>query len=419
MSKLGWKKIGVSVLAAGMLLSLAACGSNKKSSTSSSSKVLKVSVDPTYKSYVNSIKSKFEKKYNVKIKLSTKAMLDEDSALGLDGPAGKGPDVTIAPYDRIGGLARQGQLAQAKLVSGRYNKLGQKTVVYNKKTYGAPITIESLVMYYNKNLVKTAPTSFNQIEKLMQNSKYAYKNDKTKNVAFLAQWTNFYNSYGVFKGYGGYVFGNNNTDATDVGLNNSGSVKALEFIQKYYKNYWPKGTQDINSNENFMIDSFTSGKTAIILDGPWEATTLNKSNIKYGVAELPKLPNGKRYQALGGGKAWVISNYSKNKGLAQKWLNYVTDNSNQTKLYKQASEIPANLTARKAAVKAGKELTTAVNNQFKYDTPLINLPEMAEVWNPAQTIVTNAANGMNAKTAADKGVKTIQQNIKQKYPKDK
>ena len=38
------------------------------------------------------------------------------------------------------------------------------------------------------------------------------KNDKSKNVAFLTQWTNFYNAYGLIKGYGGYIFGDNGTD---------------------------------------------------------------------------------------------------------------------------------------------------------------------------------------------------------------
>lgn len=414
------KRVGVSVLALGSMFALAGCGSKSSSSSSSDSKVLKVSVDPSYKSYINDIKGKFEKDNHVTLQVSYKPMLDEDTALALDGPAGKGPDVLMAPYDRVGGLAQQNQISKVTLPSGRYNSLGEKTVKYNNKIYGAPVTIESLIMYYNKDLIKKAPTSFNELEKISKDSKYAYSNDKSKNVGFLTQFTNFYNSYGVFKGYGGDVFGDNNTNPKKLLLNNKGSVDALKMIGNYYQNIWPKGTQNVTSSENFIMSQFTSGKTAVILDGPWVAKTLSQTkSLHYGSAELPLLPNGKRYQAFGGGKAWVVSNYSKNKSVAQKWLDYVSNTANQNKFYNVTQEIPANMAARKEAVDSGDALAKAVNDQFKYDVPLINLPEMAEVWNPAQTIVTNVASGMSPQKAADNGVKIIQQNIKQKYPKDK
>ncbi|MCP6429257.1 hypothetical protein NL523_28480, partial [Klebsiella pneumoniae] len=83
--------------------------------------------------------------------------------------------------------------------------------------------IESDVLYYNKKLIKTAPKNFKELEKLASDKKYAYANDKTKSVAFLTQWTNFYNAFGVIKGYGGYVFADGNTNAKKMGLNNSGA----------------------------------------------------------------------------------------------------------------------------------------------------------------------------------------------------
>ena len=47
---------------------------------------------------------------------------------------------------------------------------------------------------------------------------------------------------------------------------------------------------------------------------------------------------------------------------------------------------------------------------------MINLPEMSEVWDAGQTIVTNAASGkMTSKAAADKGAKVIKEKIEQKY----
>ena len=162
-----WKKLGMGVLATGLALTLVGCGNSKSSSSSSKmDKTLKVSADPSYKSYMKSVIPKFEKKYNVKVKVSYKAMLDEDDALKLDGPSGKGPDVLMAPYDRVGQMASQGQLSTVKLTSGRYNATGKKSVTYKNKVYAAPVTIESDVLYYNKKLIKTAPKNFKELEKL-------------------------------------------------------------------------------------------------------------------------------------------------------------------------------------------------------------------------------------------------------------
>ncbi|MFV5784517.1 extracellular solute-binding protein, partial [Pediococcus acidilactici] len=69
-------------------------------------KTLTVSVDSGYKDYINEIKNTFEKENDVKIKLVEKDMFDQLESLALDGPAGKGPDVMMAAYDRIGALGQ-------------------------------------------------------------------------------------------------------------------------------------------------------------------------------------------------------------------------------------------------------------------------------------------------------------------------
>ena len=73
------------------------------------------------------------------------------------------------------------------------------------------------------------------------------------------------------------------------------------------------------------------------------------------------MDNGKKYQAFGGGKAWVVSKYTKNKAVCQKFIDYLTSDKNQEKLYKDIQEVPANQNARKYAVKNGTELSKASN----------------------------------------------------------
>lgn len=415
--KKSFKKMGMLALAAGMTLTLAACGNDKKDADASAKKTVTVSVDKGYKDYINDVKGKFEKDNKVKVVVKTHDALSTLDNLKLDGPAGKAPDVMMAPFDRAGVLGKQGQLATVKLPSGRYNQKDKDLVTLKGKQYGQPAVIETLVMYYNKNLVSEAPKTFKDLEAMSKDPKYAYENDKTKNVAFLTQWTNFYNAYGVIKAYDGYIFGKNNTDPKDIGLNNQGGVEGITYMTDWFKNVWPKGMQSTTSNENFITDQFTKGKSAVIIDGPWMAAQYKKSKINFGVASIPTLPNGKEYQAFGGGKAWVVSNYSKNKSMSQKFAAYLANDNNQQKFYKATQEVPANENARAEVIKnKDDQLTQAVVEQFKSADPMPNLPEMAEVWTGAENLMVNSASGKQTpKQAADKAVKQIKESIQQKY----
>ncbi len=117
MKKRSVKQLGLGLISLGILGGLAACGNGNSSAEGEADegKTLTVSVDSGYKDYINEIKNTFEKENDVKIKLVEKDMFDQLESLALDGPAGKGPDVMMAAYDRIGALGQQGHLAEVKL----------------------------------------------------------------------------------------------------------------------------------------------------------------------------------------------------------------------------------------------------------------------------------------------------------------
>ncbi|EGP5669465.1 sugar ABC transporter substrate-binding protein [Enterococcus faecium] len=419
MKKRSAKKLGLGLVSLGILGGLAACGNGNSSAEGEAEegKTLTVSVDSGYKDYINEIKDTFEKENDVKIKLVEKDMFDQLESLALDGPAGKGPDVMMAAYDRIGALGQQGHLAEVKLGNeSAYDKTDKAQVTYDGKIYGEPAVIETLVLYYNKDLVDTAPATFKDLENLSKDSRFAFESEAGKNTGFLAKWTDFYYSYGLIAGYGGYVFGDDGTDPSDIGLNNAGAVEGISYATDWFQNVWPKGMQDIKSAGDFASQQFMSNKTAAIIDGPWQAQTYKENNINYGVAKIPTLNNGQPYQPFGGGKGWVVSNYAKNKDLSQKWLDYVTNQENQEKFFEMVNEIPANQQARETAKAKNDELTTAVIEQYETAQAMPNIPEMGEVWTGAENLMFDAASGSKTpKESADEAVKTISEAIEQKY----
>lgn len=173
-------------------LVLGACGSGEETTGTDSStggdgeaSTLKIDVDPRYIDYVNEIIPAFEEEHNVTIEISERDMFDGLEALPLDGPAEIGSDILIAPYDRVGILGQQGHIAEVTLPDdGRYDELDQRQVTLDEKVYGAPFVIESLVMYYNKDLIDQAPETFEDLEALSKDDQYAFENEEGTSTAF-------------------------------------------------------------------------------------------------------------------------------------------------------------------------------------------------------------------------------------------
>ena len=323
----------------------------------------------------------------------------------------------MAPYDRVGSLGTDGQLSEVKLSDGAKTDDKTKSLVTaaDGKVYGAPAVIESLVMYYNKDLVKEAPKTFADLENLAKDSKYAFAGEDGKTSAFLADWTNFYYAYGLLAGNGAYVFGQNGKDAKDIGLANDGSIAGINYAKSWYEK-WPKGMQDGTGAGNLIQTQFQEGKTAAIIDGPWKAQAFKDAKVNYGVATIPTLPNGKDYAAFGGGKAWIIPSSTKNLEGAQKFVDFLVSTEQQKAFYDTTNEIPANTEARSYAEGKNDELTTAVIKQFKNAQPMPNISQMSAVWEPADNMLFDSVSGKkDAKTAANDAVTLIKETIKQKF----
>lgn len=366
--------------------------------------------------YVSENIKAFEEANNVKVEVWDKDMFEVLDGLSLDGPAGTGPDVMIAPYDRVGSLGATGMLLPVTLNDeAEYDDTDKQQVTFDGEIYAAPATIETLVMFYNTDLLEKAPETFEELEGLLKDDKYAFEGEDGKNVGFLANWVDFYHTYGLLAGYGGYVFGEDGTNPEELGLNNEGAVEAIEYATKFYQESWPQGMQDKTSAPDFLNQSFMDGKTAAVITGPWMANDFNNSGVNYAAAKIPTLPNGEDYKPFGGGKGWTISAFTEKQELAQKFIDWVTSTEQQDIMYERLEEVPANQVSRKKAAESGSELTAAVIDVYKNAVPMPNIPQMAEVWTGAENMMFDAVSGSkSAKETADAAVELIKEAIAQK-----
>lgn len=358
--------------------------------------------------------AKFEKEHNIKIKVVEKPYASQLEDLRLDGPAGTGPDVFTIPGDQIGTAVTEGLVKELNVgedIQSIYTDVAMQSQIVNGKVYGLPKAVETTILFYNKDMIseEELPTTLDEWYELSK------KLTDGKKYGLLALWDQIYYAQGIMSGYGGYIFGrdnNGNYDPTDIGLNNEGALKGVEYIKKFYEDgLFPTGIigeQGIN-----VLDTlFSEGKAAAVISGPWNLEPYKSAGINYGVTKLPILPNGKNMSSFLGVKSYNVSSYSKNAELAEKLVIFLTNEENSKKRYEITQEVPAVKALADDPVVAKNEAAQAVAEQSQYSELTPNIPEMNEVWLPMnsalQTIVTGKA---DPKKALDQAVDTIKKQI--------
>ncbi|MFS0864986.1 extracellular solute-binding protein [Fredinandcohnia sp. 179-A 10B2 NHS] len=402
-----------------LALSLAACGpqesgsdAEKDTKKATETNELVVWEDIQKGEGIKDAIAKFEEEHNVTVKVVEKAYAQQIEDLRLDGPAGTGPDVLTMPGDQIGTAVVEGlikELTVAEDVTSIYTESAMQSQMVDGKVYGLPKAVETTMLYYNKDLISEEELP-QTLEEWYEYSKGVADGEK---FGFLALFDQIYYAQGVMSGYGGYIFGNDGGfDATDIGLDNEGAIKGAEYIQKFYsEGLFPTGIigeQGINVLESL----FTEGKAAAIISGPWNIEPFTKAGINYGVAKLPGLENGENMSAFVNVKSYNVSAYSKNAELAQKFVEFIANEENSKTRFEITKEVPAVASLANDPVVTGSEAAQAVAEQSQFSELMPNIPQMNEVWTPADAALQTIATGKaTPKAALEEAVKTIKGQI--------
>lgn len=303
---------------------------------------------------------------------------DSVNKFKLSARAGRGPDIIQFPHDNLGSVAAPGILAPQpkgfQISRGLYDQVGLTAVTYKGQLYGLPIARESYFLFYNKSLVRTAPKTWAQ---LITTAKRLTSGDR---YGFLWDTANFYYAYNWIRGYGGYVFKvtKSGYDPTKLGINTPGGIRGLKFIQDLVQVHklTPPAT-----NTDIMEGNFKNGRAAMIIDGPWAVQGFRSATVNFGVAPLPKLPNGKPSAPFVGVQALFVNKYSKNVKAAWDLVRYLSTHL-PTPLYNASGRVPVLKAAAKRKAVATNPVTKAVIQASNNGEPMPNIPAMGAVWEP-------------------------------------
>ncbi|KST85868.1 extracellular solute-binding protein [Lactococcus lactis] len=401
-----WKKValgGASVLA---LATLAACGSSASSNKSSSSSSDNVKgnvtlwVDPANVDSYKTLVTGFEKKYpDVKVKVNQSPTGSANAKTDVGKDPAKAADVFKVPNDQLGAMAEAGYINPlspdaTKWVDKNDISVAGEAVSWKGKYYAYPQDQQSNIIFYNKAKFSEAPTSWTQF---------------TQDKAIGTDFTNSYNWYPAFLSNGTVLFGKDGEtlDGTDVA--GDAGLQVLNWFAKQKSN-----TGVVQSGQALLAD-LKSGKTAAVLDGPWDASNVKKIlGDNYGVTTLPTIDFGsgeKKMQAFSGVGTLAVNSASKNQVAASSLAQYLSNADSQKELYKDNNAIPVAKSLQTDSDITADPAAQAVIKQVPEDTLMPKMPEMATFWNLAAPLINNTYLGKTPASQYDSQLKTFQDSI--------
>ncbi|MDT8717085.1 maltose ABC transporter substrate-binding protein [Clostridium sp. 19966] len=317
----------------------------------------------------------------------------------------KGPDVMFGiAHDNLATFQQAGLLDEVPsgvLDESKYaNKQVLDALTWDGKKYGFPIAMETYALFYNKDKVKEAPKTTDELIDMAK-----------QNGGFQYDINNFYYSYAWISGEGGYVFKktNGSYDKNDTGLGSASAVKAYDFIQSLtQKDKFMNG--DIKGDD--AKASFINKKTAFYISGAWDVEAIQKAGINFGVANLPTI-DGNTAKPFMGVQAGFVNAKSKSKTEAWDLVKYLIENSAEP-LIKTGHRIPVLTDALNSDAAKNDVTVSAFSAQTKDAEIMPNISAMAAIWTPVGNNLQLLTQGKQTpQQTADNIAKQVKEGIAQ------
>ncbi len=328
--------------------------------------------------------------------------------------AGTGPDIVVWAADAIGDFVQNGAIEPIQMSdTSMFDPLAVKGMTFNGQLYGIPYSVENIALIRNTDLAPDAPAT---IEDLVKAGKALVKDGKAKSIMALqvGQQGDAYHIYPIFTSGGGSFFGttaNGDPDPSNVTVDSAGSIAAGEKI----KALGEKGSGALKRSIDGQnaIPTFTGGKTAFLVSGPWAMNDVTKAGINYDITAVPPFADGQPASVFVGTNGFYLSSTSKNKALAEEFLTTVVPTTEfQVGLYQADPRRPAE-------TEAANQVTATDPNIPKFaaaganGTILPAIPAMGQVWGPFGTAEAAIVGGADPTVSLQAAAKAIRDGIAQ------
>ena len=251
-------------------------------------------------------------------------------------------------------------------------------LTYDGKLYGIPLTVDTRILFYNKDMFEEAgvdPESITDWDSLREAAiKLTIReNGKLVQAGFSLKDTGLFNNWIVQAG--GRMINNDTTPPTtdfntQAGLDVLAYWDQLQNVDKVY---------DLGFEDGYGGDGFKAGKVAITFNGPWTLESYREADINFGVIGQPAGPSGNQ-SAMMGGFGLIIPNKAKNTEAAWEFIKWwTTQPENGVEFAKISGNLPASKEAAKDPYFVGDEILQVFTVAMDYAGIRSKVPGYSDV----------------------------------------
>lgn len=315
------------------------------------------------------------RKVNPKVKIVYEPVESTEARnkIELDGPAGVGADVFVAPHDHIDALVAGNHILPvedaADYMQGFY-ELAKKASAYDGITYGYPLGAETYLLFYNKDILKKPLTTWEEI------ISYARDWNVSNENKFALAWAvdDPYYAYMFLDSFGAPLFGPDGDNPKLHNLNTPQAIAGMKYFQKLRSLVLDVSATD--ASRDFCHASFSSGASPMIITGSWKINEFKKNGMNFGVATLPKFPEqSKPATSFSGVRLAFVSSYSEHPEEAMQFAKFITSKEMLQKRFEITDQIPP-----RTDIEINDEYSKAVVAQLQYSKPMPTIIQLGKFW---------------------------------------
>ncbi len=319
---------------------------------------------------------------------------EASNQIAIDGPAGSGPDLFAAPHDRVGEFASNKYVVPTEDPQGVKKEVlpsCAKALTYEGTMYGYPVSAETYVLFYNKDLISEdeVPDTWDNLSIWVKDFNERHPDKK----GFMMDVNSGYYTIIFTTGANNRLFGTYGNESTKSYLNTPAAVQGMKFFQSLRK------TVDMPAEElttDIGKAEFKAGRLAMFITGLWDIRAFEDMGLNFGIAPLPSLPGENTPCAsFSGVRTMFVSAFSAHQEEAASFARFL--------LTPEMQQLRFNLTGAVPAINTqlSSKYTDVFMKQLDCAFPMPSLVQMNTFWTAFGDASTNIWNGADVKRELD------------------
>lgn len=361
------------------------------------------------------------------------ANMDQYTDLANDGPYGYGPDVLYQANDVLMKYVDNRHILPLPAeefdcytaVSDEAWKAYTRTVSGQEYVFGIPVNVQGPLLYYRKDLL---PQNWQSewdddkdgvcdiVQYWTDMYRYSlllkegdYKDSKgNKRYGYMRSFLEPYFSVGYLYSYGGYTFGDDNTNPKDIGHSKGNAELGGVIIRQLASAMDERCIDDsvtvtaysaLATGEYFATITTPDVYTTFVTEMKAEGYSDEYIAENLVTADIPKLPasgsltdEGQGFidcKMMGGVQGYAVSSYTKYPNAALTFVKFATSYN----MISRRNELLGIVPAREDVAESAGGLSKIINENLKNGSIVVmpSVSEVAQIWTPLTTFFQDLA----------------------------